>query len=91
MQRSGMHSRAESIVSSPDEYKAALEAAGFRVVAECNRGSFAREFFSQLQAKAGSAEGPPPLGLHVLMSDTASEKVANMIENVRRILSLRSS
>jgi SAM-dependent methyltransferase len=76
----------ESIVSSPDEYKVALEAAGFRVVSECNRSSFAREFFSQLQAKAGGAEGPPPLGLHILMGDTASEKVANMIENVSQNL-----
>ena len=49
-------------VSSPDEYKAALEAAGLRVIAERNRRSFALEFFSQLQAKTGSADGPPPLG-----------------------------
>jgi len=76
----------ESIVSAPDEYKTALEAVGFRVIAERNRSSFAREFFSQLQAKAGSAEGPPPLGLHILMGDTASEKVANMIENVSQNL-----
>ena len=72
----------ESDVSSPDEYKAALEAAGLRVVAERNRGEFALEFFSRLQAKTGSTGGPPPLGLHILMGDTAQEKIKNMIDNV---------
>ena len=71
----------ESDVSSPDEYKDSLEAAGFRVIAECNRSAFALEFFSQLQARAGGAESPP-LGLHILMGDSAPEKVRNMIENV---------
>ena len=69
----------ESHVSSPEEYTVALEAAGFRVIAEHDRGSFALEFFAQLQARAGS---PAPLGLHILMGDTAPEKVRNMIENV---------
>ena len=72
----------ESHVSSPDEYKAALEAAGFRIIAEHDRGSFALDFFAQLQARAGSAGSAPPLGLHILMGDTAPEKVRNMIENV---------
>ena len=72
----------ESDVWSPDEYKSALEAAGFRVIAERNRSSFALEFFSRLQVRAGGAEGPPPLGLHILMGSTAPEKVKNMIENV---------
>jgi SAM-dependent methyltransferase len=72
----------ESDVSSPDEYRAAMEAAGFRVIAERNRSEFALEFFSQLQASAGGAGGPPPLGLHILMGDTAQQKIKNMIENV---------
>lgn len=71
----------ESDVSSPDEYRASLEATGFRIIAERNRSAFALEFFSQLQTKAGSAGGSP-LGLHILMGDSASEKVKNMIENV---------
>jgi SAM-dependent methyltransferase len=71
----------ESDVSSPDEYKASLEAAGFRVIAERNRSAFALEFFSQLQARTGSV-GSSPLGLHILMGDAAANKVKNMIENV---------
>lgn len=72
----------ESRVSSPGEYKAALEAAGFRMVAEHDRDSFALEFFAELQARAGGAGGPAPLGLHILMGETAPEKVRNMIANV---------
>ena len=71
----------ESVVSFPDEYKMSLEEAGFRVVAENDRSEFALEFFSQLQARAGDGESPP-LGLHILMGDSAAEKVRNMIENV---------
>ena len=76
----------ESDVSSPEEYKAVLEAAGLRVIAERNMRMFALEFFSHLQARAGSAAGPPPLGLHILMRDTAAEKIKNMIENVSQNL-----
>ncbi len=69
-----------SAVASPDDYKAALEAAGFRITAERNRRAFALDFFARLQATAAS--GPPPLGLHILMGETARTKVLNMIENI---------
>ena len=75
-----------SEVATPNEYKAALEAAGFRVIAERNRRDFAFEFFSQFKAKAASVGGSPPLGLHILMGDTATENVKNMIENISRNL-----
>lgn len=71
-----------SAIGSPSEYRAALEAAGFQVTAERNRRGFALEFFARLQAKASSAGGPPPLGLHILMGETAPTKVRNMIENI---------
>lgn len=71
-----------SAVASPDEYKAALEAVGFRITAERNRREFALEFFDKLKASSASAEGPPPLGLHILMGETAPVKIKNMIENI---------
>lgn len=71
-----------SRVSFPDEYIAALEAAGFRVIAERNRQDFAREFFAQVQAKMAREGGPGPLGIHILMGETAAVKLRNMIENV---------
>jgi len=75
-----------SSVASSTAYKSALEGAGFSIVAERNRRDFALEFFAQLQSKAASTEGPPPLGLHILMGNTAPVKVKNMIENISRNL-----
>lgn len=71
-----------SAVASPDEYKAALEAAGFRITAERNRREFALQFFEKMKELAASADGPPPLGMHLLMGETRTIKVENMIENV---------
>ena len=75
-----------SLVSSPATYQSALESAGFNIVAERNRREFALEFFDQLQGKVDAAGGPPPLGLHILMGETAPVKVRNMIENISRNL-----
>ena len=71
-------------VASPDVYKNALKAAGFQLLAERNRREFAVEFFARLQANAAAAQGPPPLGLHILMGEAAPLKVHNMIENISK-------
>ena len=71
-----------SVVASPEEYKTALRAVGFQITAERNRRDFALDFFARLQASAIAAKGPPPLGLHILMGETAPMKVKNMIENI---------
>ena len=71
-----------SVVESLGTYKNALNAAGFRIIAEQNRHEFALDFFAHLQANAAAAGGPPPLGLHILMGETAPVKVKNMIENI---------
>ena len=44
------------------------------------------EFFAKLQAATASAEGPAPLGLHILMGDTRAIKVKNMIANISQNL-----
>lgn len=72
----------DSAVGSPAEYKQALEAAGFVITAERSRRDFALEFFARLKAAASKADGPPALGLHILMGATAPVKVRNMIENI---------
>ena len=74
-----------SSVSTLAEYKLAAEAAGFRITGERNRHQFAVTFFDQLQARTLSSGGPPPLGLHIVMGDNAGEKIANMVQNVKRI------
>jgi SAM-dependent methyltransferase len=75
-----------SALASPAEYKAALTAAGFSIVAERNRRDFAVEFFARMQERARSQEGPPPLGIHILMGNSAPLKVKNMIGNITRNL-----
>jgi ubiquinone/menaquinone biosynthesis C-methylase UbiE len=71
-----------SFVAGVEQYKQALQAAGFTIVAERNRRDFALTFFEQLRAKTLAASGPPPLGLHILMGASAALKVQNMIANV---------
>lgn len=71
-----------SKLSSPDEYKQALNTAGFDVVNEDNRHAFALDFFNQLRAKTEASGGPPPLGLHTLMQESTLTKVGNMIANI---------
>jgi len=71
-----------SFVAEPAQYRAALEAAGFAIVAERNRREFALTFFDRQRATATQDGGPPPLGLHILMGPTALTKLQNMIGNI---------
>ena len=73
-----------SSVDPISTYLAALKSEGFSVLAERNRRDFALDFFATLKSNAASADGPPPLGLHILMGSTATEKIGNMIENISR-------
>jgi ubiquinone/menaquinone biosynthesis C-methylase UbiE len=73
---------ASSFVADPAQYRSALQAAGFAVIAELNRRDFAIAFFDQLRTKTLAAGGPPPLGLHVLIGRNAPDKIQNMIQNV---------
>ena len=70
-----------SAVHSVDDYRVALRAAEFDIVAERNRRDFAVEFFAKLKASTTGAS-PAPLGLHILMGDTAPRKIANMVANI---------
>ena len=73
-----------SVVSAPQDYRRALVKVGFTVTNERNRGEFSREFFENLKARIAKADGPAPLGLHILMGETAPQKVANMTRNIGR-------
>jgi ubiquinone/menaquinone biosynthesis C-methylase UbiE len=74
---------ATSFVHAPDEYRDALQAAGFEVSAERSRHEFALAFFRRMTARRTEA-GVPPLGLHIMMGRDAGTKMANMIENLER-------
>jgi SAM-dependent methyltransferase len=69
-------------VDSATTYRRLLERAGFVVQVERSRRDFAIEFFRQMRARAAASNGPPLLGLHILMGASAPQKVANMIANL---------
>lgn len=71
-----------SFLASVDDYRAAADAAGFRVVATRVRRDFALDFFLQIKARMAET-GPPPLGLHLLMTRNRPEKLENQIVNIR--------
>ncbi|MEE9573418.1 MAG: class I SAM-dependent methyltransferase [Candidatus Neomarinimicrobiota bacterium] len=71
-----------SYLATPNQYKHALEKAGFEIAKENNRLDFALDFFKQLREKVEANGGPPPLGLHTLMQESTAAKVENMIENI---------
>jgi hypothetical protein len=70
-----------SFVATPGEYREAARAAGFEMENERERRAFALDFFAQMRARMAES-GPTPLGLHLLMGETAREKIANMIANI---------
>jgi ubiquinone/menaquinone biosynthesis C-methylase UbiE len=74
--------RATDSLEAPEVYKDALADAGFTIEAERNLRDFAVAFFEELSAKAATMQGPPPLGLHILMGQTRPEKIKNMVENI---------
>ena len=70
-----------SFVAAPDAYLAAAEAAGFRLRARRDRSAYAVEFFRRLTARI-SRDGPPALGLHLLMGPDGRTKVANYLASL---------
>lgn len=73
---------ANSALASLDQYKSALEKAGFEITAQRNRRDFALAFFAELAARTEAAGGPPALGLHILMGESRAAKVKNMAANI---------
>lgn len=71
-----------SFLATPEEYREAAEAAGFAVTGERARRAFALDFFGRMMARAREADGPPPLGIHLLMGESAPQKIANMVANI---------
>lgn len=71
-----------SFLQGPADYRRLLEGAGFTIIHERSRRDFAIAFFNDLRARAAANGGPPPLGLQILMGQTAGQKVANMIANI---------
>jgi ubiquinone/menaquinone biosynthesis C-methylase UbiE len=74
--------KSTSSLAAPDQYRSALENAGFVVSQENNRRDFALDFFKRLAEKTQADRGPPPLGLHILMKESTAVKIKNMVKNI---------
>ncbi|TMV08982.1 methyltransferase domain-containing protein [Ruegeria sediminis] len=70
-----------SFVDTPDHYRDAAKAAGLTLTAETDRTAFAVKFFEEAFARIAE-NGPAPLGIHLMMGDTAPEKFRNYVENI---------
>lgn len=70
-----------SFVADPATNRAALEAGGFLVTAQRDRGE-AAGFFAAQRQKAAEVGGPPPLGVHVIIGGDAPVKIANLVEAI---------
>ena len=56
---------------------------GFEVTERIDRTAFAKEFFANLAAAQSRADGPPPLGLHLIMGEDTALKVRHMVQNIQ--------
>lgn len=67
-----------SFVAKPAEYREALDQAGFRVVQERDRRESAVAFTRRMMARTAQ-NGPPILGLQLLMGNQAGEMLKNVL------------
>lgn len=74
----------QSALASPETYESALTSAGFEITQKVDRTGFAKQFFADLAAAQSRADGPPPLGLHLIMGDNTAQKVQHMVRNIER-------
>ena len=70
-----------SFVAHPLAYRTAAESAGFTHLHERERRDFTLHFFERVFAAMAESD-PSPLGIHLLMRDTAAEKLKNYVANV---------
>ena len=68
---------ATSFLAGPQRYRELLVAAGLPVQAERGRWSFGIDFFREMRARVAQ-DGPPALGLQLVMGPDAASKIANL-------------
>jgi ubiquinone/menaquinone biosynthesis C-methylase UbiE len=66
-----------SHLTTPDEMHKLLEQAGFAVQEVEDRTAAGIDFFRQ---RLGSGDGPPPLGIHLLLGPTARDMFGNVLQ-----------
>jgi SAM-dependent methyltransferase len=70
---------ATSFVESEEEYVDSATAAGFGLLWRRDRTEFARTYFDKVNRIIAERGGPPPLGIHLLMGETAGVKIENYV------------
>lgn len=75
-------SPATSHLTTPEEMCTLLNESGFSVSEVGDRTDFAIEFFRENMAAA--ANGPPPLGVHLVMRESPAEKLKNVLINIEK-------
>ncbi len=73
---------ATSHLVTPKEMRELLNDAGFEVCEVSDRGAFAINFFNQTLSRG--AQGPAPLGIHLVLGDSAKEKFLNTLQGIER-------
>ncbi len=71
-----------SFVDPGSAYEEAGAAVGLALHGQRYRRDFALSYFSHVFQAIEKVGGPPPLGIHLLMGDTAGEKLKNYVANV---------
>lgn len=74
---------ATSFVAEPAYYRDLLAKAGLAVQSQRDRRDFALDFFREMRARIAQ-NGPPLLGLHIVMGPDAPLKIANMVDGLIR-------
>ena len=69
-------------LSHVNQYKNILQSVGFDIIAEQNRQDFALDFFAEQQARLSGLKEMPVLGLHLVMGETTSIKMKNVVEAI---------
>ena len=70
-------------IASATDYISALIKAGFSLKHEDDKTDFANGFFEKMSASMGTSEGPPQVGLHLLMGDLTTQKIKNMAKLIK--------
>jgi len=71
-----------SHLTSPEEMAVLLGGAGFTVEEFEDRSDTVLDFFRR--ASAAQSDGPPPLGLHIVLGPDASKKIGNIVSALKR-------
>jgi len=75
-------SQETSHLTTPDEMRMLLADAGFEIREIEDRTDFALNFFKENMAAA--KDGPPPLGIHTVMGESAPERLKNVLSNIEK-------